>query len=58
MEGGSSGGPWLAGFDRTSGRGTLVSVNSFGDAAENGTTMDGEILGTVAEQLLAQAEKY
>ncbi|QOV37918.1 trypsin-like peptidase domain-containing protein [Streptomyces ferrugineus] len=57
MEGGSSGGPWLAGFDRKSGRGTLVSVNSFGDAAENGTAMEGEVLGAVADQVLARAEK-
>lgn len=29
MTGGSSGGPWLANFDRATGRGTLTSVNSF-----------------------------
>lgn len=57
MEGGSSGGPWLAGFDRKTGRGTLVSVNSFGDAPEEGTVMEGEVLGAVAAQLHAQAEK-
>ncbi|MFJ8535938.1 trypsin-like serine peptidase [Streptomyces sp. NPDC093591] len=57
MEGGSSGGPWLAGFDQKSGQGTLVSVNSSGDALENGTVMEGEVLGAVADQLHAQAEK-
>ncbi|GHH08474.1 trypsin-like serine peptidase [Streptomyces lanatus] len=56
MEGGSSGGPWLAGFDRRTGRGTLVSVNSFGDAPENGTGMDGEVLGGAARQLHERAE--
>lgn len=56
MEGGSSGGPWLAGFDDATGRGTLVSVNSSGDAVENGTIMEGEVLGPEAEQLHARAE--
>ncbi len=30
MTGGSSGGPWLSGFDETSGDGTLSSLNSYG----------------------------
>ncbi|MFM9371504.1 trypsin-like serine peptidase [Streptomyces sp. Da 82-17] len=48
MEGGSSGGPWLADFDARTGRGVLVSVNSFGDEAEEGSVMEGEVLGPVA----------
>ena len=30
MTGGSSGGPWLSGFNETTGAGTLSSVNSYG----------------------------
>jgi V8-like Glu-specific endopeptidase len=30
MTGGSSGGPWLAGFDPATGRGTMSSLNSYG----------------------------
>ena len=30
MTGGSSGGPWLAGFNESTGTGTQISVNSFG----------------------------
>jgi V8-like Glu-specific endopeptidase len=30
MTGGSSGGPWFSGFNSNTGRGTLVSVNSYG----------------------------
>jgi hypothetical protein len=30
MTGGSSGGPWLAGFDEATGNGTLASLNSYG----------------------------
>ena len=30
MTGGSSGGPWLSGFDETTGSGTLSSLNSYG----------------------------
>lgn len=55
MEGGSSGGPWLAAFDAKSGLGDLVSVNSFGDAAEGGSAIQGEVLGPVARELHARA---
>ncbi|MDQ8705525.1 trypsin-like peptidase domain-containing protein [Streptomyces sp. LHD-70] len=57
MEGGSSGGPWLAGFDAKSGRGTLVSVNSFGDEAEGGSVIEGEVLGPLAGHVHARAEQ-
>lgn len=57
MEGGSSGGPWLADFEEKSGSGKLVSVNSFGDAAEGGSVAQGEILGTAAAELKARAEQ-
>lgn len=57
MEGGSSGGPWLADFEEKTGLGELVSVNSFGDAAEGGSVAQGEILGPVAAELKARAEQ-
>lgn len=57
MEGGSSGGPWLADFEKKSGLGKLVSVNSSGDAAEDGSVMQGEVLGTTADELHARAEQ-
>ncbi|MEV8022407.1 trypsin-like peptidase domain-containing protein [Streptomyces sp. NPDC086554] len=56
MEGGSSGGPWLADFDEKSGRGKLVSVNSFGDAAEGASAMEGEVLGATAGELHKRAQ--
>ncbi|MDI3405286.1 trypsin-like serine peptidase [Streptomyces cavernicola] len=57
MEGGASGGPWLAGFDARAGRGGLVSVNSFGDTAEGGSVIEGELLGPVAAQVHDRAER-
>jgi V8-like Glu-specific endopeptidase len=57
MEGGSSGGPWLADFEEKSGLGELVSVNSSGDAVEGSSVMQGEVLGTTADELHARAEQ-
>ncbi|MFD0548081.1 trypsin-like serine peptidase [Streptomyces rectiviolaceus] len=57
MEGGASGGPWLADFEEKSGLGKLVSVNSSGDAMEGGSVIRGEVLGPVADELHAQAEQ-
>jgi V8-like Glu-specific endopeptidase len=57
MEGGSSGGPWLADFQDRTGLGKLVSVNSFGDAMEEGTVIQGEVLGAAADELHAHAEQ-
>ncbi|WP_414167005.1 trypsin-like serine peptidase [Streptoverticillium reticulum] len=57
MTGGSSGGPWLADFDAASGLGTLVSVNSHGDALEHSTTMSGPVLGATARQVYDRAQR-
>ncbi|MEU7135636.1 peptidase [Streptomyces sp. NPDC046261] len=57
MTGGASGGPWLADFDATTGRGTLVSVNSHGDALEHSTTMSGPVLGAAARRVHDRAQR-
>ncbi|UQI45409.1 peptidase [Streptomyces sp. HU2014] len=57
MSGGASGGPWLADFDARSGLGTLVSVNSHGDALEGSTTMSGPALGAAARQVYERAQR-
>ncbi|MGW3100723.1 trypsin-like serine peptidase [Streptomyces sp. NPDC001100] len=54
MTGGSSGGPWLAGFDEATGKGTLVSVNSALDGFTP-TKMYGEILGATAKTMYERA---
>ncbi|MET7572378.1 trypsin-like peptidase domain-containing protein [Streptomyces sp. NPDC005492] len=56
MTGGSSGGPWLAGFDARTGKGTLVSVNSGLDSLQP-TKMYGEILGATAKTMYQRAER-
>lgn len=56
MSGGASGGPWLADFDAKSGLGTLVSVNSHGDALEHSTAMFGPRLGAAARAIHARAQ--
>ncbi|MEV6670289.1 peptidase [Streptomyces sp. NPDC051162] len=56
MTGGASGGPWLADFDAKSGLGTLVSVNSHGDALEHSTAMFGPALGAAARAVHARAQ--
>ncbi|WP_284741486.1 trypsin-like serine peptidase [Amycolatopsis sp. RTGN1] len=40
LAGGSSGGPWLRGFDPATGRGTIFSVTSRGTMTEDGVTTD------------------
>jgi V8-like Glu-specific endopeptidase len=50
MTPGSSGGPWLAGFDPVLGRGTLVSVTSFMYTAHTGYLW-GPYLGATARSL-------
>jgi hypothetical protein len=40
LAGGSSGGPWLRGFDPTSGKGTIFGVTSRGTMSEDGVTQD------------------
>lgn len=57
MGGGASGGPWLAGLDARTGIGTLVSVNSHGDALEHSTTMSGPNLGAAARAVFEKAQK-
>ena len=50
---GSSGGPWFAGFDRTTGQGTVISVNSY--RYPKLPFMQGPVLGDATERLLAAA---
>ncbi|QRP42965.1 serine protease [Amycolatopsis sp. FDAARGOS 1241] len=54
LDGGSSGGPWLADFDAATGSGTVVSVNSSLDP-DQPNTMGGPVLGPVAETVYRQA---
>nr|WTA00145.1 peptidase [Streptomyces sp. NBC_00857] len=55
MSGGSSGGPWLADFNTTTGKGVLVSVNSSLDSLAP-TEMQGEVLGATAKKVYDQAQ--
>ncbi|MGW7245187.1 trypsin-like serine peptidase [Streptomyces decoyicus] len=54
MSGGSSGGPWLADFNATTGKGVLVSVNSSLDSLTP-TEMQGEVLGATAKKVYERA---
>jgi len=56
MSGGSSGGPWLADFNATTGKGTLVSVNSALDSLTP-TEMQGEVLGDTAKKVYDRAQR-
>lgn len=56
MTGDSSGGPWLADFNETTGEGTLVSVHSSLDGFTP-TKMYGEILGATARTMYGRAER-
>ncbi|MFJ6084855.1 trypsin-like serine peptidase [Streptomyces sp. NPDC092369] len=55
LTGGSSGGPWLAGFDATTGKGILVSVNSGLDSLTP-TEMQGEVFGSLAKKVYDRAQ--
>ncbi|QEV21603.1 trypsin-like serine peptidase [Streptomyces alboniger] len=55
MSGGSSGGPWLADFNATTGKGVLVSVNSSLDSLTP-TKMYGEVLGATAKKVYDRAQ--
>lgn len=57
MAGGSSGGPWLADFNATTGKGVLVSVNSHGEGLETGEKMYGPVLGATAKKVYDQAQR-
>ncbi|MER7344880.1 peptidase [Streptomyces aurantiacus] len=56
MTGGSSGGPWFADFNATTGRGTLVSVNSSLDSMTP-TEMQGEVFGATAKKVYDRAQR-
>ncbi|MFK4099323.1 trypsin-like serine peptidase [Streptomyces sp. NPDC019531] len=56
MTGGSSGGPWLADFNATTGKGVLVSVNSALDSMQP-TKMYGPVLGATAKAMYTRAER-
>jgi V8-like Glu-specific endopeptidase len=56
MTAGSSGGPWLTGFDATAGKGTITSVSSF-KYSDDPRTMYGPYLGDFAKALLAASER-
>lgn len=55
MTGGSSGGPWLADFNPTTGKGVLVSVNSALDSLQP-TKMYGPVLGATAKAAYERAQ--
>ncbi|GAA3125797.1 hypothetical protein GCM10010485_75520 [Streptosporangium carneum] len=56
MTAGSSGGPWLSGFDPATGRGTVTSVSSFKYSDDRGT-MYGPYFGETARRLYAVSER-
>ncbi|MGW6768933.1 trypsin-like serine peptidase [Streptomyces sp. NPDC055037] len=58
LTGGASGGPWLADFDATTGKGkgVLVSVNASLDSLEP-TKMYGEVLRSTAKKVYDKAQK-
>ncbi len=55
MTAGSSGGPWLSGFDSATGRGIITSVNSFKYTTDR-STLYGPRLGVVAQALFDRAQ--
>ncbi|MFD3918742.1 hypothetical protein [Streptomyces sp. NPDC058595] len=55
MTGGSSGGPWPADFDTTTGKGVLVSVNASLDALTP-AKMYGEVLGATEKKVFDRAQ--
>ncbi|MEU3618997.1 trypsin-like serine protease [Streptomyces sp. NPDC006872] len=56
LGGGASGGPWLAGFNSATGKGTVVSVNSHGKG-DGGTPMYGPTLDKTARALYDAAQR-
>ncbi|MEV0589554.1 trypsin-like serine protease [Nonomuraea sp. NPDC050310] len=56
MTAGSSGGPWLSGFDPATGKGTVTSVSSFKYTDDRGT-MYGPYFGDAARALFNTAER-
>ncbi|GAA4626446.1 hypothetical protein GCM10023196_034730 [Actinoallomurus vinaceus] len=55
MSEGSSGGPWLAGFDPVTGRGVVTSVNSF-KYSDDPATMYGPYFGAAVRRVYEQAQ--
>ncbi|MCX4907524.1 serine protease [Streptomyces sp. NBC_00878] len=55
MTGGASGGPWLADFNATTGKGTIVSVNASLDGLTP-TEMQGEVWGATAKKVYDRAQ--
>jgi hypothetical protein len=55
MTAGSSGGPWLAGFDPATGTGIITSVSSF-KYSTNDQILYGTPFGPVAQELYEAAE--
>lgn len=55
MSGGSSGGPWLADFNTTTGKGVLISVNSSLDSLTP-TEMQAEVMGPTAQKVYDRAQ--
>ncbi|MFF3849800.1 trypsin-like serine peptidase [Streptomyces sp. NPDC002328] len=56
LGGGASGGPWLAGFNSTTGKGTVVSVNSHGEG-KGGSPMYGPTFDKTAKALYDAAQR-
>jgi hypothetical protein len=57
MTGGSSGGPWLSGYDESTGLGTLTSVNSFTyNLGPDANKMFGPYLGSVVQAVYQEAQ--
>ncbi|NUR89242.1 MAG: trypsin-like serine protease, partial [Nonomuraea sp.] len=56
MTAGSSGGPWLSGFDPATGRGTMTSVSSF-KYSDDQRTMYGPYFGDAARTLFNTAQR-
>jgi V8-like Glu-specific endopeptidase len=56
MTAGSSGGPWLSGFNPSTGKGTVMSVSSFKYSDDRGT-MYGPYFGDAAKALFSTAER-
>ncbi|MFI6483952.1 trypsin-like serine peptidase [Nonomuraea sp. NPDC050663] len=56
MTAGSSGGPWMSGFNASTGRGTVMSVSSF-KYSDDRETMYGPYFGDAAKALFGTAER-
>ncbi|MGQ4362219.1 trypsin-like serine peptidase [Streptomyces sp. SAS_272] len=57
LGGGASGGPWLAGFNSATGKGTVVSVNSHGEGHGGGTPMYGPAFDKTARAVYDAAQR-